>query len=78
MDTTWTAEDQPRPPELTEVDDMAASLIIEIESGTWTGEIHPHNGYYAGDFSDVPPATQSQLAELMTQCGETAQPQPQH
>ncbi|MFC4783944.1 hypothetical protein ACT8ZV_05690 [Nocardioides sp. MAHUQ-72] len=29
---------------------MAASRIIEQESGTWTGRIHPHNGYYAGDF----------------------------
>ena len=31
---------------------MAASLLIEEESGTYTGRIrHPHNGYYAGDFS---------------------------
>ena len=30
---------------------MAASIIIEQESGTDTGRIHPHNGYYAGDFS---------------------------
>lgn len=57
---------------------MAASLIIEEESGTWTGWIHPHNGYYAGDFSDVPPPTQSQLAALMTLDGVPAQPQPHH
>jgi hypothetical protein len=31
---------------------MAASRIIEQESGTYTGRRHPHNGYYAGDFSD--------------------------
>lgn len=31
---------------------MAASRIIEQESGTFTGRLHPHNGYYAGDFSD--------------------------
>jgi hypothetical protein len=31
--------------------EMAASLVIEEESGTTTGRIHPHNGYYAGDFS---------------------------
>jgi hypothetical protein len=32
--------------------EMAASLIIEAESGTYTARIrHPHNGYYAGDFS---------------------------
>jgi hypothetical protein len=30
---------------------MAASLIIEEEAGRSTGRIHPHNGYYAGDFS---------------------------
>ena len=30
---------------------MAASLVIEEESGTTTGRTHPHNGYYAGDFS---------------------------
>ncbi len=33
---------------------MAASLIIEEESGTYTGQVHPHNGYYAGDFWDRP------------------------
>ena len=30
---------------------MAASLVIEEESGTTTGHVHAHNGYYAGDFS---------------------------
>ena len=31
---------------------MAASLTVEQESGTYTARIrHPHNGYYAGDFS---------------------------
>ena len=29
--------------------------IIEVESGTYRpGKVHPHNGYYAGDFSSVP------------------------
>jgi len=29
--------------------------IIEVESGTYTpGSVHPHNGYYAGDFSSAP------------------------
>jgi hypothetical protein len=32
--------------------EMAASLLVEEESGTYTGRIrHSHNGYYAGDFS---------------------------
>lgn len=30
---------------------MAASLVIEEESGTTTARVHAHNGYYAGDFS---------------------------
>ena len=29
---------------------MAASIAFEEESGTCTGFLHPHNGYYAGDF----------------------------
>lgn len=33
---------------------MAASRIIEEETGTWSGLRHKHNGYYAGDFSDAP------------------------
>jgi hypothetical protein len=30
---------------------MARSLAIEEEAGTFHHEVHPHNGYYAGDFS---------------------------
>ncbi len=52
-----------------------AALILEQESGTWTGSSHPHNGYYAGDFSDVPPLTQHQLDDLMTAYREVAQRQ---
>jgi hypothetical protein len=58
---------------------MAASLCIEQESGTYTARFrHPHNGYYAGDFSDVPPATESQLAALTSLRRDPAQPQPHH
>jgi hypothetical protein len=40
---------------------MAASLFIEEESGTYTAPFqHPHNGYYAGDFSQT--TTQSGFA----------------
>lgn len=31
---------------------MARALVIEEESGTYRGHVHPHNGYYAGDFSN--------------------------
>ena len=30
---------------------MAAWMTLEEESGTCTQTVHPHNGYYAGDFS---------------------------
>jgi hypothetical protein len=30
---------------------MATALVIEEERGTWNGRLHPHNGYFAGDFS---------------------------
>jgi hypothetical protein len=29
---------------------MATALVIEEESGSCSGFVHPHNGYYAGDF----------------------------
>ena len=32
---------------------MAASISIELESGTSAGRVHPHNGYYAGDFDSL-------------------------
>jgi hypothetical protein len=49
---TSTAE-PPRPAgeQAKEVFEMAASIFIEQESGTYTTFRHPHNGYYAGDFS---------------------------
>jgi hypothetical protein len=31
---------------------MTGSMVIEEESGTYTARTHPHNGYYAGDFSE--------------------------
>lgn len=32
---------------------MATALIIEEQTGTSRGLYHPHNGYYAGDFSQT-------------------------
>lgn len=33
---------------------MAASLLVEEESGSYTGRIrHSHNGYFAGDLSQA-------------------------
>ena len=29
------------------------TTIGEYESGTLTGHVHPHNGYYAGDFGPL-------------------------
>jgi hypothetical protein len=36
---------------------MTIRLLFEEESGSSTGRRHPHNGYYAGDFSGRTPAT---------------------
>jgi hypothetical protein len=34
-------------------------FTIEEESGTYTGPVRRHNGYYAGDFSRTPLRTAS-------------------
>ena len=39
-------------------------FTIEEDSGTYTGSIHPHNGYYAGDFTRNPTRTASEPAAL--------------
>jgi hypothetical protein len=36
---------------------MAATIPVEVETGTYSGRVHPHNGYYAGDFSSSSRAT---------------------
>jgi hypothetical protein len=33
---------------------MAASIVIEEDSGTYAGHVLPHRGYYAGDFGSFP------------------------
>jgi hypothetical protein len=38
---------------------MATALVIEEETGTSRGLYHPHNGYYAGDFSQASRGQQS-------------------
>jgi hypothetical protein len=46
---------------------MATAMLIEEESGTYTGRYHPHNGYYAGDFSrrPAPAATIHSIAPIV-------------
>ena len=39
-------------------------FTIEEESGTYTGTLRRHNGYYAGDFSRNPMRTASELSAL--------------
>jgi hypothetical protein len=49
------------------MDTMAATIGIEIESGTSSGRLHPHNGYYAGDFSvryEAPAAWHEPIAKF--------------
>jgi hypothetical protein len=43
---------------------MTEMLTIEEESGTYTGSVPRHNGYYAGDFSRTPMRTASELLAL--------------
>jgi hypothetical protein len=41
-----------------------AMFTIEEDSGTYTGSLRRHNGYYAGDFSGTPMCSDVQLAAL--------------
>ncbi len=46
---------------------MAASRFIEEESGSYTNRIrHPHNGYYAGDFSQMFRSGSERRAHVVT------------
>lgn len=42
---------------------MAATIPVETEAGTYCGRVHPHNGYYAGDFSSRRAGRNAQLSE---------------
>jgi hypothetical protein len=44
---------------------MAATRIIEQESGTYTGRVHPHNCYYAGDFSGLRHDPQNRATRIL-------------
>ena len=39
-------------------------FTIEEDSGTYTGSVRRHNGYYAGDFTRNPMRTASELSAL--------------
>jgi hypothetical protein len=43
---------------------MAAMFTVEEDSGTYTGSLRRHDGYYAGDFSRNPMCTAGELSEL--------------
>jgi hypothetical protein len=45
---------------------MAAEIYIEEEHGFSTGWRHPHNGYYAGDFSKRPTRQRTQPLPTLT------------
>ena len=42
-------------------------FTIEEDSGTFSGSLRRHNGYYAGDFSRTPMCADSELSALTTQ-----------
>ncbi|QWZ08675.1 hypothetical protein KRR39_02090 [Nocardioides panacis] len=39
-------------------------FTIEEDSGTYTGSLRRHNGYYAGDLTRAPMRTASELSAL--------------
>ena len=39
-------------------------FTIEEDSGTFTGSLRRHNGYYAGDFTQNPMCTAGELSAL--------------
>ena len=39
-------------------------FTIEEDSGTYTGSLRRHDGYYAGDFTRTPMCTPSELSAL--------------
>jgi hypothetical protein len=39
-------------------------FIVEEDSGTFTGTARRHNGYYAGDFADIPIRTVGDLSAV--------------
>jgi hypothetical protein len=43
---------------------MTQMLTIEEESGTFSGTVRRHDGYYAGDFSRTPMCTARELSAL--------------
>jgi hypothetical protein len=53
---------------------MAASTIIEEEEGTYVRSPHPHNGYYAGDFSAQPLRVDHSAIARWTPTGLQASP----
>jgi hypothetical protein len=44
--------------------EMTEMFTIEQHSGTYTGSLRRHNGYYAGDFTRTPMSTASELSAL--------------
>ncbi len=51
---------------------MSASYVIEEDHGTYTRSRHPHNGYYAGDFSGPDRATRGFPMPAVTRTAATA------
>jgi hypothetical protein len=43
---------------------MTEMFTIEEDSGTYTGSLRRHNGYYAGDLTRSPMCTPSELSAL--------------
>jgi hypothetical protein len=55
---------------------MAHSQVIEEESGTCRGWLHPHNGYYAGSFATSPTSDSARGPAAGRHLHVVADPQP--
>ena len=44
-----------------------SAYLVEEEAGTCSGRLHPHNGYYAGDFGapDLPTGRRTALGAVI-------------
>ena len=44
-----------------------SAYLVEEEAGTCSGRLHPHNGYYAGDFgvADLPIGRRAPLGAVI-------------
>jgi hypothetical protein len=56
------------------VNDVAASIAIEEDAGVLYGHVHPHDGYYAGEFALETSGPRSVGTDVRAAHGSTLRP----